>query len=573
MQSISPMGSWRYESSATALQRLVRLAFALTCLGGLVLFAPAEAAAACTTSNVNHGNTNGGKTYRVNAVSLDLLTTIGSREAVSSAIHMSAATWNNHANAGYFRIGLSTSDTSLPSTKAACDAAGINYSLVVVKNQNGSKAVTSGACESGGVATQFVITINTKDSSGNLWDFRTHASVMGANQWDLVQTMTHEFGHTMRLGHPSTEDATMTPTTMGTNRSRDLYQWDLECAASISGHRSLTGYRYTHSASFSSESAFTSGTGWPVANVSVGVTSSATPGVWGWATSVKQSACTNWLSAFSPATAKCTSISTTVGMSPTEAVWREDTTNDRIFYADYLDLPTAYDASSTHRVAYRRSTNQFTSQVSGSLSSCTAMSGFFVCNGTTPVQSGKHVSVAWDNLHNRTVFAWVNQNRANNAQEREIRLAIGNIAHTTLPQHDSLGVQSSVTPGVACESFSAGGFDCIVAYVDQTNTANRVRTRRFYASAGANKYNLVLDPNVYDVSFAPTASRVAAWYNGTNSKFYIATRPQRVNELTEIFESTDGATWTFLQTLNASVVGPSAASVWEGPVNALVLAR
>jgi len=134
MQSISPTGSWWYQS-ATALRRLVHLVFALGCLGGFVLLAPAEAAAACTTSNVNHGNTNGGKTYRINAVSLDLLTTIGDREAAASAVHLSASTWNNHANAGYFRIGLSTSDTSLPSTKAACDAAGINYSLVVVKNQ------------------------------------------------------------------------------------------------------------------------------------------------------------------------------------------------------------------------------------------------------------------------------------------------------------------------------------------------------------------------------------------------------------------------------------------------------
>ena len=57
------------------------------------------------------------------------------------------------------------------------------------------------------------------------------------------------------------------------------------------------------------------------------------------------------------------------------------------------------------------------------------------------------------------------------------------------------------------------------------------------------------------------------------SKFYIATRPQRVNELIEVFESSDGASWAINTTLSTSVIGPSAASVWDGPVNALAHAR
>lgn len=548
-----------------------RAAIALACTGFVVLTATREARAQCTTSNVNHGNTNGGKNYRINALSLDLLTTIGNREAAASAVHLSAATWNNHANGGYFKIGLSTSDTSLPSTKAACDVAGINYSLVVVKDENGVKADTSGACVDAGVATQFVITIRTKDAGGIPWNWRSHGSTIGATQWDLVQTLTHELGHTQRLGHPNTEDASMTPTTMGTNRSRDLYQWDLECNASISGHRSLTGFWRTHSSTFGSEIGFTAGTGWNVANLSAGVSNST--GSWLWAASVKQSACTNWLSSFNPATAHCTSISTIVGQSPTEAVWREDTTNDRIFFTEQTDFPTAYTATSTHRVSYRRSTDQFVSQISGGLSSCTSMSGFFTCAATAPVQTGKHVAVAWDNLNNRTVFAWANQNRSNNAQEREIRIAIGNISNTTLPQHDSLGVQTSVAPGVACNAFSAGGYDCIVAYVDPSEVMNRVRTKRFFASSGANKYSLTIDPVAHDVSFAPTASRIAAWYSSTTSKFYVATRPQRINELIEVFESTDGSTWSVTGQLGTTIVGPSAASVWDGPVNALAFAR
>jgi hypothetical protein len=539
----------------------------------IALAAPREARAQCVTSNVNHGNTNGGKTYRINGVSLDLLTTIGDREAAASAVHLSAATWNNHANGGYFRIGLSTSDTTLPSTKAACDAAGIAYSLVVVKDQSGAKAETTGACVLNGVATQFVITINTRDGAGNLWNFKSQGATRGATEWDLVQTLTHEFGHTQRLGHPATEDASMTPTTQGTNRSRDLYQWDLECSASVSGKRSVTGIWQSHSTTFSGETVFTAGPGWGVENLSAGVSSSAIPGTWQWAASVKQGACTNWLSGFNPATAKCTSISGIVGASPTEAVWREDTTNDRIFFVDQGDAPAAYVATSSHRVAYRRSTDQFTSQVQGSMSSCTAMSGLFTCSGTEPMQSGKHVAVAWDNFNSRTVFAWVNQNRANNTQEREIRIAIGNIGHTLLPQADGLAVQSSVSPGVACNAFSAGGYDCIVAYADQSDTFNRVFTRRFWASSGATRFTLNVDPVIHAVSFAPTASRIAAWYNSTNARFYIATRAQRVTEAVEVFESADGATWTALANLGTTIAGPSAASVWDGPTNALVLAR
>jgi hypothetical protein len=134
-------------------------------------------------------------------------------------------------------------------------------------------------------------------------------------------------------------------------------------------------------------------------------------------------------------------------------------------------------------------------------------------------------------------------------------------------------VQSSVTPGVACNNSSGGSYDCIVAYVSPADTLNRVQVKRFRANAGATKYNLTIDPSVYNVSFAPTGSRIAAWFNVGTAKFYVATRPQRVNNLIEVFESSNGASWSLTTTLASSVTGPSAASYWEGGGNVLTYVR
>ncbi len=542
------------------------LAFAL---GGLLYASPALAVAGdCTTSNVNHGNTNGQKLYRINSVSFDLLPAIG-RDPGANAVVMGADVWNEEGTAGYFQLGPSTSDTDLPANKADCDAQGINYSLVLVEDIAGAKGSTSGRCvDATGRATQFVISIRTQDSLGYPWNWSV--GTISAGEWDLVQTLAHEFGHTMRLGHPANgEAATMTPTSQSTNRVRDLYQWDLKCLSEISGRRQLTGYRRLHSGTtFGAETATTGAS--PIVHLSSGVTKYT--GGWQWSTAFARNDCTAWQPNFDNTKTQCTSVPQQVGIGPRTAVFREDETMDRIFYSNYTELPTPYAADGKHPVQYNRSSDGFVTRISGSLSHCSAMSGFFTCSGTTPVYSGKPVAVAWDVGNSRAIFAWANQTRLNDSQERRVKVAVGFINNLTLPQPDDLPVQSSIGPAVACTDGTANAYSCIVAYTDQNSTLADLRVRRFTPVAGANRYSLSVDPTTHFVlSNVRTASSVAAWYN--QGRFWLLVRPIRTSQNLEAYSSTDGATWTSAGSYGYSAVGPTAASYWSLVNNTVGYAR
>ena len=532
------------------------------------------AAGDCVTSNVNHGNTNKLKTYRINSSTFALLGI--NPNAGTGAVVKSADTWNEESNGGHFVLGRSTTLTrnDIPATKADCDAAGIDFSLVLVENTSGAKAETVGKCsDASGKATQFVIVVHKTDAAANPWNFSIGA--IGPTQWDLVQTLTHELGHTTRLGHPANgENASMTPTSMGTNRSRDLYQWDLKCSSEISGHRSLKGYRRVHGGGALGAEALVTGD-WAIAKISAGVTHLT--GSWDWAHSTKRSDCMTWTRGLGTANTNCAGgIDNRVGIGPTEATWREDHSIDKVFYASFDEFPTAFAADAKHRARYSRSSNGFLSAISGSLSTCTAMTGFLSCVDTTPIYTGKAIAVGWDDHNNRTVTVWANQTRLNDAAERQLRVSVGTVNHLTLPVFDSLGVQSNIPPAVACDALVGGDYDCIVAFTDQNDLLNEVKIRRFSASAGPQRYLLNLDPNIHQVMLnVRTGSRLAVWSN--NGKFWLAVRPIRTvggNQLLELFSSVDGAAWvTEGAGLAAAATGPTAASVWAGPSNVLMYAR
>ncbi len=516
--------------------------------------------AVCVTSNTNHGNTNGRKTYRINGASFDLISTV-SRDDGAHAVIQGADLWNEQGNAGTFRLGSSTSLTAadMPSTLAACQSAGINFSLVVVEDASGSKAVTSGACfDTSGKATQFIIKIRTKDGSGNPWNWAT--GNIGATQWDLVQTLSHEMGHTQRLGHPSGgEQAVMDPTEIGTNRKRDLYQWDLECLEQISGHRSRTVMRRIHSgAAIGSESSTSSGH----AKVSSGLTHNT--GTWLWSTANKRNPCFGWTATSSPAT-NCTTadlgIDSTAGVGPVNAIWREDEDMNRVFYGDAAETPT-YAWDGKHYMRYQRSDDGFNStNIAGYLRSCDSMTGFLTCSSSSYVFSGREISVAWDNYNNRATTAWINQNRLNDSASREVMIATGFVNNFTLPVPSSLGVQSSIAPAVACNAFSAGGYDCIVAYTDQSASFKNVRIKRFWSSTGTDRYNIHIASGFDTIAVnVPTASRVAAYYH--DSKFWVVVRPMRTNQNLELYSSSDGQTWTSEGSLGYSDIGASAINYW-----------
>lgn len=186
--------------------------------------------------------------------------------------------------------------------------------------------------------------------------------------------------------------------------------------------------------------------------------------------------------------------------------------------------------------------------------------------------TGKGLAVAWDNRHNRTVVAWANQTRMDDPQDREIWLTVGHIDYTTLPQPAALGIRTSVPPAVACNAYSAGGYDCLLAHTEQNDSLNKLRIRRFFSISGTHRYEVYLDPQAYEVGVR-TASPVALWYSAGG--WYLAVRPIHPwgGQELELWASNDGSNWFHLGPVAYSAVGPSAVSYWQGADNALVYAR
>ncbi len=222
----------------------------------------------CVASNGDYADKNRLKKYRINSNSfLDLGLTTGQ---AWTAVVTGADVWNDQGSSGFFRVLGDSTLPDIPLTKALCDAAGVDYSLVRAVDECAAKASTEERCCDGSTcegdtypATQFIIKVRTRDAACNLWDWSVEG--IGPGEWDLVQTMAHEFGHTQGLGHPANgEFATLKPTDEGTARSRDLYQWDLKCLGEISGYRALLPlYRFMQAGAIGDEHLLPLATGAP----------------------------------------------------------------------------------------------------------------------------------------------------------------------------------------------------------------------------------------------------------------------------------------------------------------------
>ena len=524
----------------------------------------------CTSSNVDHLVTDARREFRVSSVNDGSLSGVTDVEFQRGAA-MAAATWNEQSNSRPFFYNGLTSRTDLPSSKADCDSAGINYSLVKVDatSNASAKGSASGRCTDGnGNATQFLIKVNKKTSSGSDRVWEANGSTIGSNEYDLLQTLTHEFGHTLHLGHPSGEYGTMRGTSIGTNKQRDLYLWDLTCVKDLSQappERATKIKRLYHSGgTFGSES--TPFGGWIQSKGSPGITwvtgstefsaaakqTSSTSTIW-WTRGHNQSNTFNF-----PTSESSRDL---IGMF-TETTFREDTNQDRVFWVRPEEYPTPLDDDSSHRIRYRRSSNGFSSSNSGNLKECNSMTGFLSCSSHSYIQSGKPPAISWDYEVDRTVFAWVNQNRDDNSDSREIRIAIGYVDNFILPVATKTGIQSNVTPGIACRTNQADGHNCLMAYVDQRDGEQRIKLRRFTPVATSTGYSLVWHPSTTTFTAASTASRIALWYH--DSRWWMAYRTNSPGQWMQVFHSMDSLTWSALTPPSYTDVGPVAISYWAG---------
>jgi hypothetical protein len=529
----------------------------------LLLAWPGGARAAdgdCVTSFTHHANTAGHKEYKINTGTSSWYpgtTTTKRRRAAIAA----ADQWNENGNAGSFRYIGSTTLTDIPDDLADCQDQGVDYSLIVFTNESdGGRGVAQGRCKNAsGHATQFRIKIYAKKSDGTNWGWSV--GDIAAGEYDMWQTLVHELGHTQRLGHPGDDEAALMRTTgnsQGRTRQRDVYQWDLKCSDEISGRRALSGYRRNHSVgTFIDPEVKYTGT---IAATKGTVSTSTQSGTWRYNSVLGQATSFKWTDGLYATGHSFSSVNRRVA-THRAIVWREASDWDRLVYSDYRDM-TPYDWDSGHRVRYVRSNDGFdASRISGSWSRCSAMGGFMRCSGTTPVVSGKKVSVAWDDGVSRSVTTWVNQNRQDDVDDREVMVAVGHVNVLTLPQPTGLGVRSVISPGLACKDGAADGHDCVIAYVDPGDPYHNLKVKRFTPTAGAQRYTLSVSG--WSSVGVATSSALALWYS--SGKFWLAVRPAYSKQETRIYSSTNGRTWTREGTTwGYSVVGPSVASHWTG---------
>jgi hypothetical protein len=401
-----------------------------------------------------------------------------------------------------------------------------------------------------------------------------------AGEMDLRGILAHEFGHALNLGHPANGEGAVMAAGHdgGSTRYRDLYQWDLKCAAQIAGHRNLTGYRRHHwNGTLENEVAFT-GT-WNVSKVAAGVTHFDQQ-LW-WSAAIKRNDCLAWTRSLNTLDTNCTLADNRMGIGPTARLWLEDMSTDRVLYASYGEAPE-YDLNARHFGMVHWSSNEFLNEGLWWLSHCGSMTDWMTCGATQPpVYTGKAMGVGWDAGNSRTVFAWAHQNRLSDSADGEVRVAIGYINDAVLPQPTLMGVRTTAPPAVACgpTSTAAGGHRCILAYVNKNNPWNEISIIRFTPSQGAMRYELSTAP-AHLACEAPlvvpcsTGSRIAAWYH--DGKFWLAYRPTRLEEQPlQVINSTNGFVnggYNYVGSFGYSAIGPSVGADWTAN-NQLVYAR
>ena len=392
-----------------------------------------------------------------------------------------------------------------------------------------------------------------------------------------MAVVAHELGHTLGLNHPSSGTGAVMDTNgaIESTRSRDLYQYDLKCTSELSGARALTTYRRQHNldGSFGAETAVASTL--PVAKASSGITK--INGTWFWSTVVRgtgsPASCWAWLSNHDVSTAECTGADSQAGIGATAALWREDESVDRVFYASHDESP-AFEPDATHSAKQTRSLDKFVTQNVTNLLECSSMSGFMTCSSTATIRTGQALAVAWDHRNDRSVTAWTRQSRDDSSTDRRIFVATGQVSTNVVPVATDLGVNSIIPPAVTCaSSFTSTSYDCIVAYVPDDDRDHQIRIRRYRAAAGSTRYGLTVDPTIHlPHSALRTASRVALWYKA--GYYFLAARTLSPGQAMELWQSADGATWTSVASnFGYSATGPTAVGYWAGSTNMVTYAH
>jgi len=404
---------------ARSSSRVRTLGMGAVCLFiGLMTIAFESRAQTCVASNVSHTTSDYRREYRVSTTNLDGLQGF-STTAARRVIVASADRWNEQSNARPFRYG-----GTVPETDVDC---GEDYSLVVVDTttNSSSRGLTEGRCSN----SQFLITLFARDSSGNLYDWQYDETV-GSSERDLMQTIVHEFGHTLRQGHPnSTDYGVMMPTSAGETRQRDLYRVDMKCSTNWSGHRRTHAYeRFMHTNGTWNSELDIFGSGNDIARISVGITHSGSN--YEWAAAAKKPTCPFYAYGLDDNNTVCVNAGSTseddyIGPLTLGGDYNASPWEDRIFHVSYDEYPTNGDEESDHRLRYMRSSDAFDSYTRDFMNECSSMSGWLTCSSFDEIRTGIGTAYAWDDYSDQQVLAWVHQNRDNSSYSRRVYLSVG----------------------------------------------------------------------------------------------------------------------------------------------------
>ncbi len=437
------------------------------------------------------------------------------------------------------------------------------------------------------------VTFNTLGDAAtqfNLVDRLWSTGLPGAAENDLLFTLTHELGHVVGLGdHYNNSGTIMTGVPALGADLHDLYAWDRGCV-SAGGHRSLDGYRrYVSGGNLGSEWMFTAG--WQLTNGAPGVTRGN--GFPQWASVANADAevfMHEGLSDFTNADDVWwthNSWSTAAAQSPRLIRFRgQSAYTSEVLDIDYVVYSSEedYDAPGTHngrhQMRYVRSDDAFASSLDrGYLATCTNMLDWDTCSSSEMVYSAKPLTLAYNDAHDVSVAAWVNQGDdiSNMTNRHEIAVAVGLANSSTLGERQWLGVHSAVTPAMACKDDPSSSRDCFVAYVDLDDADGRIEIERFDLSRNDGQYRFDLSnrthvENPSGLTSVRTASSMTAWYH--SDRYYLAIKSLEPGMPVRVFRSSwNGGSFSEVSgDFGTTVAGPEAVSHWQGS-NALTTFR
>ena len=498
------------------------------------------------------------KDWRLNV--LHVPTNLNFSQAEYTTIR-AAALWNEATNSGYFNYRGSTGAVTLPNLYADCVAQGRLHHLVTFEQNGTVFGREIKRCVDSSNVSHFshIQIFDSKNGVSNNWG----VDELGGGRNDLLHNVAHEFGHTLNLGHPAGgEPSLMSSGLFSTTRYRDVYGYDKKCAIQVGKERKLSGKSTSHSSgTFGSTTTWTGS--WELAKGAIGVTYKTSSWQWaagyikkdsgfrhGWTQGLNTSNSSDFYFDYS-------------SVMPRPVVWRDRTIGrDRLFWTDWLEVPN-WNPNGLHLVRQRYSDNSFATSTTQYMQVCNTMTGWMTCSSKSNMVSGKPITVAWDDSISRSHTVWTRQTRNNTTAEREVLISTGSVSDITVPVPTSLGVQSAVSPGVACKNGAAGGYDCVVVYNDDSNILSLTQAQRFSAYAGSNRFELDLEGVERNVSTGSTTfNSIAVWYH--NSYFWVALVSIYPNHPIRVFRSTNGATWSLFTSFPSSPVGPSAVSYWTG---------